>query len=191
MFEGQRIAVWDLEIKKPIEHCSRGWQSHDEMGISVLCLYDYATGRYRVFDDRTAKEAIAILWDYDVVCGFNTVGFDCKVVHASWDEAKSLRSSLDFDILREIWLSLGLNPDKFVPQTHGGCKLDDVAFETLGLRKSGDGALAPKLYQAGRWSELVDYCLEDVRIERALFEFVAHYGFVVRHGKRIPVAFKR
>lgn len=52
---GKRIAVFDCEIKKRIEDCSRGWDSHDEMGISVLALFDYVTMRYRVFDDRNAR----------------------------------------------------------------------------------------------------------------------------------------
>ena len=52
------MASSESEIKKRIEECSRGWQSHDEMGISVLCIFDYATMRYRVFDDHNAQEAV-------------------------------------------------------------------------------------------------------------------------------------
>lgn len=191
MFQGQRIAVFDLEIKNTIESLPNGWRDHDKMGISVLCLYDYVTGRYRVFDDATRAECVGILNDYDVVVGYNTVGFDWKVLDATWPRpAEVARDSRDFDVLRELWKSLGLDPDNFNPRTHGGYKLDDVAAETLGMRKSGDGALAPKLWQQGRIAELHDYCLEDVRIERTLFEFVARYGYVVRAGKRIPIKFQ-
>lgn len=190
ILEGKKIVVYDLEIKRPIETLSKGWQSHDEMGISCLCLYDYSTSRYRVFDDLSAKECCDILMSYDKLVGFNTVKFDWAVVKATWPFLTGERKSVDFDILREIWKSKGLDPDVFNPRTHGGFKLDDVAFETLGLRKSGDGAKAPRLFQEGRIAELIDYCIEDVRIEKTLFEFVVNNGHVVRHGEKIYIKYE-
>lgn len=181
-----RIAVFDLEIKTPIEKCSQGWNSHNEMGISCLCLFDYYTNRFRVFDDRSQIECLEILNTYDYVVGFNTVNFDWKVVNATW-KSKIERKSRDIDILREIWISLDLNPDVFNYKTHGGYKLDDVAWESIALRKTGDGAHAPILYQEGRFAELVDYCLEDVRIEKTLFEFAANIGYVVRNDQVIKL----
>ncbi len=195
---GRRIAVFDCEIKKRIEDCSKGWQSHDEMGISILCLFDYSTMRYRVFDDHNKEEALKILYGYDLVVGFNTVGFDWNLVKATWPGTPTLdlptdresltvasdgRLSVDYDILREIWLSLGLNPNRFEPRTHGGYKLDDVAFDTIGMRKTYNGALAPVMFQEGRYADLVDYCLEDVRIEKTLFEFILNHGYVIRGGE--------
>ena len=184
--EGKKIIVFDCEIKKRIEDCSKGWQSHDEMGVSVLVLFDYQTMRYRIFDDKNILEALMLLNTTDLCVGFNTVGFDWKLLRATY-EMPDVRASRDYDILREIWLSLGLNPDVFNPRTHGGYKLDDVAYDTIGLRKSGDGALAPVLYQEGRIMELVDYCVQDVKIEKELFEFTQNYGYVFRGGNKIRV----
>jgi DEAD/DEAH box helicase domain-containing protein len=186
-FQGKRIAVFDAEIKKRIEDCSNGWNSHDEMGISVLVIFDYATMRYRVFDDKNSQEALHILKSYDLVVEFNTVNFDWKLINATW-KSDEIRASKDFDVLREIWLGKGLNPNKFEPSTHGGYKLDDVAFETIGMRKTANGALAPIMFQEGKFAELVDYCIEDVRIEKTLFEFAATYGYVVRNGRAIQLS---
>lgn len=188
--KGRKIAVFDLEIKKPIESLEKGWNDHANMGISTLCLFDYSTGRYRVFDDASKEECLDILLQYEIVVGYNTVNFDWRVVNATWTiPLLKVRVSKDFDILREIWISKGLNPDKFVPQTHGGVKLDDVAAETIGMRKTLDGATAPKLYQQNRIAEVIDYCLEDVRIEKTLFEFVVQNSYVTRSGKNIPISF--
>ena len=186
--QGRKIAVFDCEIKKRIEDCSKGWQSHDEMGISVCVIFDYVTMRYRVFDDKNSAEALGILKGYDLVVGFNTVGFDWKLVNATW-KSEAERRSKDFDVLREIWIALGLNPNKFEPRTHGGYKLDDVARETIGMSKTANGALAPIMFQESRIAELIDYCLEDVRIERTLFEFAATNGYVVRNGRAIQLAY--
>lgn len=202
--EGKKIAVFDAEIKKRIEDCSNGWQSHDEMGISVLVIFDYVTMRYRVFDDKNAAEAIAILSTYDLIVGFNTVGFDWKLIKATWPamfpiswnrvpDGAVLNAdgciSRNFDILREIWLTLGLDPNNFSPKTHGGYKLDDVAWDTIRMRKTANGALAPIMFQEGRFADLVDYCIEDVRIEKTLFEFIAKHGFCVRDGRVIEIPF--
>ena len=190
---GRKICIFDLEIKKPIEQCSKGWQSHNEMGISCLCLYDYSSARYRVFDDKSQIECLNILREYDLTVGYNIVNFDWKVVNTNWKLPAilgSTRKSKDFDMLREIWISKGLNPDVFSPRTHGGTKLDDVAFETIGMRKTLNGEEAPKYYQQGRIAEVIDYCLEDVRIERTLFEFIVQNGYVKRDNFNIPITFK-
>src|SRR6185436_3777969 len=134
----------------------------------------------------------------------NTVGFDWKLLKASWPGMWPVtiteipdgavvqpdgRISRDFDILREIWLSLHLDPNHFEPRTHGGYKLDDVAWDTIRMRKTANGATAPLMFQEGRMADLVDYCIEDVRIERTLFEFVVDHQFVVRNGLAIRIPF--
>ncbi len=182
MLEGKSIAVYDLEIKKEISECSKGWQSHDEMGISCLGAFDYKTGRYRIFDESNLPEFFRITKGYLLV-GFNTVNFDSKVISGTANIENWANG--DFDILREIWISQGLDPDNFNMSTHGGYKLDDVAFDTIRLRKSGSGGHAPLLYKQGCIAELHDYCLEDVRIEKELFEFIVRFGYVIRNGKRI------
>jgi hypothetical protein len=178
-----RVAVFDLEIKKPISECTLGWSSYGEMGVSVLVIYDYVTHRYRVFDDKNIKEGLDILCNYDVIAGYNTVSFDWKVINATYDNP--VRTSKDYDILREIWISLGLNPEEYSYNTHSGYKLNDVVFDTIGMHKSGNGSLAPVLYQEGRYAELVDYCLHDVKITKELFDFARRYRYVVRENQRI------
>lgn len=188
---GRKIAVFDAEIKERIENLPNGWKDHHLMGVSVLVIFDYRTMRYRIFGDANIEEAISILNTYDIVVGFNTVGFDWKLLRATYpmlyQTTYAKRVSKDFDILREIWISLGLDPDNFNGKTHGGYKLDHVAEETVQLRKTGDGANAPKLYQQGLLFELIDYCVQDVKIEKELFEFAVRNKFVRRNGKPIPL----
>lgn len=188
---GRKIAVFDAEIKRPIDQCSKGWNSHDEMGVSCLVLFDYEVMRYRIFGDSNIEEALDILFSHDLVVGFNTVNFDWKLLRATYFSgcaARELkRRSVDFDILREIWISLGLNPDVFNPKTHGRYKLDDVAHETIGLSKTGDGTKAPILFQEGKLYELIDYCVQDVKIEKELFEWVVENGFVIRNKQPIKI----
>ncbi len=67
----------------------------------------------------------------------------------------------------------------------GGSKLDDIAGATIGVRKIGFGGDAPKWYQAGQVQRVVNYCADDVAIERDLTDFVDRYGYVIHQGKQL------
>ena len=68
------------------------------------------------------------------------------------------------DLLCRIWKSLGLDEEKF-SDLHKGWGLDAVCKGTFGEGKSGfRGGDAPKWFQQGDWSRLVDYCIDDVRL---------------------------
>jgi DEAD/DEAH box helicase domain-containing protein len=63
------------------------------------------------------------------------------------------------DLLLEIEKRLGFR-----------IKLDTVAQATLGMGKSGDGLQAVRFWKEGRIDELKDYCLQDVRVTRDIYE---------------------
>ncbi len=182
--------IYDLEIKKAIpggkdkeprqgiEYCE-GWEDHANMGIACLCAYDYHTGRYRVFTDKNQGEWMKLVANRDIVVGFNSMRFDQKVLEACWGPDFWVESARQYDILREIWRAVGLDVDKFVFKTHGGYSLDAVADMNLGMKKTGHGALAPIQWQEGNIGAVIDYCLEDVRITRLLF------NDIIRNGKLI------
>jgi hypothetical protein len=72
-----------------------------------------------------------------------------------------------------------LDPDYFNSRTHGGVNLDTVARATINAHKIGHGADAPKWYKAGLIQKVVNYCADDVAIERDLNDFVDRYGYVL------------
>ncbi|MBP7006133.1 hypothetical protein KBB27_03360, partial [Patescibacteria group bacterium] len=49
-------------------------------------------------------------------------------------------------------------------------KLDDVAHATLGIGKSGDGLMAVKYWRDGEIEKLKEYCLQDVRVTKDVYE---------------------
>lgn len=168
---GRNVVVYDLEIKKPIEKCSKGWNSHDEMGVSVGCAYDYRTGRYRVFmDDNLAELVDRLNEPGTLIVAFNHIGFDNRLLRATQlpglPQLKRDTELSNFDMLVASRLGAG-QPAEF---RKGGFKLDDH-LKTLGLpMKTGDGASAPLWWQEGKVGRVVDYCMNDVTQERALFE---------------------
>ena len=66
----------------------------------------------------------------------------------------------------------------------GTCKLDAIAKATLGIGKTGDGALAPLMIRRKQWAKVFAYNLHDVRITHKLFCFARDKGFLVDGGGR-------
>jgi hypothetical protein len=188
--------VFDVEIMKSVDDLPGGWDATDQMGVAVAVVYEYEKDRFRVYGDTPVMlEALRKrIKSATRVSGFNIVGFDYPVVWST--SRKDWKCDPDLlgrsnDILRRIWLAEGLDPDHFVPRSHGGFSLDAVADVTLGgIKKIGKGADAPKWYKAGDWSRVVTYCIDDVAIERDLINFVDQHGYVVspRTGRKIPLA---
>jgi len=180
--------IFDLEIKKPIEECSRGWQSHDEMGISCAVIYELAFDRFIVFDEHTLDGLQNRLNSADVIIGFNHIHFDYNVMKHSGYPIISRTTNpdigpVDFDILRQTWLAAGLGVE-YVHKTHGGFGLDACVKGTLNKSgKTGHGADAPLLWRAGRWGELVSYCINDVKLTRDLYLFIFEHKYIIVPGK--------
>jgi len=66
----------------------------------------------------------------------------------------------------------------------------------LGERKTGDGLKALRLWKEGKLQELADYCLQDVKLTRDIYEYGAEHGelrFESRFGGpgKVPVSWKK
>lgn len=196
------MIILDAEIKKAIpvrneppiegiEYC-RGWRDFPGMGISCVCTYDTVTHLSRVFLEEDFDALRGYLFGKPTA-GFNTRRFDLPLLEANGVDRGALEDP-HYDILEEIWLALGLNPDKFNPRTHGGWGLDAVCQATLGIAKTGHGALAPVWWQQGKRGKVIDYCLNDVWMEAQLLLHIIKHGGLVSNGKaqvrvRQPAAF--
>ncbi len=166
--------VVDVEIQKTIEETPGGWDATDKLGVACAVVYEYQTDRFRVYG-HTNEELIALrqrLNDADRISGFNIWKFDFPVIFAlpGRSRVESLRGKTN-DILVRIWKALGLNPDEF-SKLHGGWGLDPVSRGTLKAPgKIANGAQAPRWFQEGKWGLLVNYCMDDVTLERDLTDF--------------------
>ena len=182
MSDNLNALVYDIEIVKAIrsrdeapiegiEYCG-GWNDHAGMGISVVGVHDLLTGRDRVFCSDNLSEFFELCANRALLISFNGIGFDNKVLRCcpenviehTWSEAKH------YDILRDVWLCKGLNPDKFYWKTHGGFGLDDICRANGLGGKTGHGALAPVQWQRGEIGSVIDYCLSDVKLTSELFK---------------------
>lgn len=153
--------IIDLETK----HTFREFNEHQKLGVSVMAAYDYGTQKGLVFDEKELTKAFPLLEHASYVIGYNSNGFDLPVLQAYYPGDIMTLSS--FDILEDIRSKIGRR-----------LALNDVAFATLGKKKSGHGLMAIDYYKEGKIDELKKYCLDDVMITKELFDFGVKYGEV-------------
>jgi hypothetical protein len=180
------IVVFDLETKlRPGQDCA--WEEKGRMGISVGCAFSYATGDLTVHLDDNLPDLWDLVKGADLIAGYNIIEFDLPLLKATmeayilskpeiwkdpapilavmWDQYRTMLTRT-YDIYLEAKAGAGV--DKFA----GGFKCDEVLRATwgAGAGKTGNGAMAPDLYKAGKMGELISYCAADVQRERRLFE---------------------
>lgn len=188
--------VIDVEIQKTIEETPGGWDATDLLGVAVACVWEYRTQRMRVYGPDDIEPLRERILQADRISGYNIFNFDFPVI---WGKSKQQwakdRWSCDWsylfdktdDMLQRIWQTQGLNPDRFDKTIHGGYSLEAIASGTLKASKIGYGGDAPRWYQQGRIQKVVNYCADDVALERDLTDFVERYGYVIHNGKKLDI----
>jgi DEAD/DEAH box helicase domain-containing protein len=65
--------------------------------------------------------------------------------------------------------------------------LAKLGWENTGLAKSGSGALAPINWRERKYQEVIDYCRNDVKITRLIYERYLKTGCVLFNGREWKV----
>ena len=172
--------VLDIETQNTFQDV--GGYDTSRLKISVIGCYFYETDTYEAFEEHELAALWPRLEHADRIIGYNTVGFDLPVMNNYY--SGNFLKFPGLDILAEIQKALGFR-----------LKLDDVAAATVGIRKSGHGLQAVEWWKQGEIEKIKEYCLQDVRVTKGVYEYGLKYGALAyedRLGgrKAIPVDFK-
>lgn len=166
----RKVVVFDLETRRSFDEVGGRSQLH-RLGVSVGVAYRYDSDEFLVFEEETIDRLIELLLDADLVVGYNIRGFDYEVLRGYTDE--NLSALPTFDLMFDLEQRLGFRP-----------KLESVASATLGEGKSADGLQALEWWRRGEIDKIAEYCRDDVRITRDLYDFGKRnrWVFVERFG---------
>ncbi|MFQ5812309.1 MAG: ribonuclease H-like domain-containing protein [Anaerolineae bacterium] len=153
----KNIVVFDLETRRSFQEVGGRHNIH-KLGLSVAVTYSTADAEYHHYTEETVADLIEELKAADLVVGFNVISFDYQVLTAYTDYP--LRQLPTVDMLDDIYRTLGFR-----------LSLDALATATLGVGKSADGLQAIRWWRQGKMQELFDYCQQDVKVTRQLYEF--------------------
>ncbi|MEK7482009.1 MAG: ribonuclease H-like domain-containing protein, partial [Patescibacteria group bacterium] len=160
----QDTLVIDIETKNTFAEVGR--DNFDALEISLVGLYSYKQDRFFHFWENEMEKLGEILMSAEQIIGFSISRFDLPVLkkHFNFD----LFSIPRFDILDEIEFLLGRRVG-----------LDILAKANLGFGKNGHSLEAAGLYRDGKIEELKNYCLNDVKITKELYELIQKQGYLL------------
>ena len=131
--------------------------------ITVVGIHDSQTDAYSSFLRDELHQLWPVLEHADMLVGYNSDHFDIPILNKYYTGDLTKMRSLD--LLKEIKNVLGRR-----------LRLDSVAEATLGKGKIGHGLDAQKWWLAGEFEKVREYCLDDVRITKELYDYAKKYG---------------
>ncbi len=169
--------VFDIETQLSADEVG-GWKNAHKMKIAVAVLQDLVAGEFEVYHEKDTPQLIRRLEHASKVIGFNSEGFDFKVLKGY---SKALPPFKSLDLLQVIKQKLGHR-----------LSLDQVASATLGSSKTADGLQSLIWWKEGRIDLITEYCKKDVEITGRIYKFGVEMGYILyRHRSgieaRVPV----
>lgn len=167
-----------LDIETQNSFAEIGSRDITKFDVSVVGVYDYETDQYFAYTVDDLSGLWQLLEARDMIIGFNSDYFDLPILNKYY--SGDLKAFKSLDILAEINRSLG----KMV-------SLDRVARATLNVGKSADGLQAIAWWKAGEIEKIKEYCLQDVRVTKEIYDFARANNYLLYEGqgesRRIPL----
>jgi DEAD/DEAH box helicase domain-containing protein len=156
-----RAITFDIETK--LTSLVRGRLDVTTMELTVVGVHDSSTDEYTSY----LKEDLPKLWPVieaaDMLIGFNSDSFDIPLLNRYYPgDLTKIRS---LDLLTEVYKVLGRR-----------VRLQSLAEATLGKGKKGDGLQAGVWWEEGLYDKVREYCIEDVRLTRELYDYAREHG---------------
>ena len=171
------VIALDIETKNHSTEIG-GWGNTHMFVVSTVATWDGTIGKTYVekdiMDKVIEKSDMKVLplrqLKYDLddmlkagtkLLGHNIVAFDLPV----------LRDSLDIYCVRKFLSEQQyIDTSKEIVKQHGErMSLQNLVDNTLGESKSLESIMAPSMWKAGEYQEVVDYCLKDCKLVYDLY----------------------
>ena len=164
----RREVVLDIETRNTFQDV--GAYNPSLLEVSLVGVYFYETDTFESF----LLEDLPKLWPRlercDRIIGYNLFGFDYPCLQRYY--TGKIASLPTVDLLVEIEKQIGHR-----------VKLDDVAQATLGVGKSGHGLMAVEYWRKGEIDKLREYCLQDVKVTRDVYDHALQSQNVSYHDR--------
>lgn len=152
-----------FDIESISDSIVRGHVDVNEQDLTVVAIHDSETGEYSAYFKEELPKLWPILERADMLIGFNSDSFDIPLLNRYYPGDLSHLRSLD--LLTEVQKVLGRR-----------IRLQALAEATLHRGKAGDGLKAGEWWKEGKKEKVREYCIEDVRLTRDLFDYAVTHG---------------
>ncbi len=157
-----RAVTFDIETKMSGPFL-RGRLDVNQMELTVVGIHDSETNEYSSYLLEELPKLWPLIESADMLIGFNSDSFDIPLLNRYYPgDLTTIRS---LDILVEVQKALGRR-----------VRLQSLAEATLGKGKKGDGLKAMEWWEEGLYDKVREYCIEDVRLTRELYDYAREHG---------------
>lgn len=154
-----------FDIESVSDSLVRGRVDVSEQELTVVAIHDSETGEYSSYTREELHKLWPVLERADMLIGFNSDSFDIPLLNRYYPGDLSHIRSLD--LMSEVQKVLGRR-----------VRLQSLAEATLGKGKTGDGMQAMEWWKEGKFEQVREYCVEDVRLTRALYDYALTHGLL-------------
>lgn len=157
--------VIDIETKNSFADVG-GHENLTDLEMSFVGIYSYNQDQYLSFFEHQTAELEKTLKNAGLIIGFNINHFDIPVLekYFTFDLSKIPR----YDLMQELEINFGQR-----------ASLDVLAKTNLKIGKTHHGLEAIKFYKEGDLESLKNYCLNDVKITKDLYELAKKQGHLL------------
>ena len=152
---------FDVETKNTFDDV--GERNPALLDISLVGIYDSENDKFDSFLESELQNLWPLFEKADSIIGFNSDHFDIPLLNKYY--SGDLTKIKSVDIMKDIKKSLGRR-----------IGLDAVAKATLGIGKTGYGMDAIEWWKKGEIDKIRQYCLDDVRITKDVYDFALQNG---------------
>lgn len=156
-----REITFDIETANILPSLAR--QDVTRLELAVVAIHDSETGEFSSY----SKEELPRLWPIiekaDTLIGYNSNSFDIPLLNHYYPGDLTRIHSVD--LMVEVQNVLGRR-----------LRLQSIAEATLKVGKSGDGLQSVRWWQEGLYDKVREYCIQDVRITRQLYDYALEKG---------------
>lgn len=156
--------VLDIETKNSFEDVG-GRDGVKKLDLSVAGVYSYDENKYIAFDEHEMEKLGEILKRAQLLITFAGERFDLPVLEKYFNF--NIHSIDHFDILEVVEKNLGRR-----------ISLAILAEANVDAEKSGHGLEAIGMYKRGEIQKLKDYCLQDVKVTKEIYELIKKQGYL-------------
>lgn len=169
--------VFDIETQNFFTDPDVGRDNFEALRISVVGVYSYLYDKYFTFEEHEMDKLAELFAEARRIVGFSMNRYDVPVLNHYFRKlgaaAPNLWEKERVDLLEEIEMAAKTR-----------VSLSRLAETNLGVKKERGGAEAIGLYREGKIDELKAYCLNDVRLTKALYDLYQKQNYFLVPDKK-------
>jgi DEAD/DEAH box helicase domain-containing protein len=155
--------IFDIETQNFFTDPGVGRDNFDALKISMVCVYSYAQDNFFSFEENQMGELAGLIGTAKRIVGFSSNRYDIPVLNHYFQKLGAQNPN--------IWGKERIDLLEIIESATGArISLSRLAEANLGASKDHHGSEAITLYREGKMDELKEYCLNDVRITKELFD---------------------